>query len=59
MNAIHGRWSDATNAVTLMDAHHHLWDLRQRRHPWLSGWGSKEFLMGDYSPLQRDYLPQD
>jgi predicted TIM-barrel fold metal-dependent hydrolase len=59
MNTIHGRWNDAADAVILIDAHHYLWDLRQNRHPWLCGDEQKEFFMGDYSPLRRDYLPQD
>ena len=33
MHTIHGRWNDAPDAVTLIDAHHHLWDLSQRKHP--------------------------
>jgi predicted TIM-barrel fold metal-dependent hydrolase len=59
MNTIHSRWNEAVDAVTLIDAHHHLWDLRQNRHPWLCGDEPKEFFMGDYSPLRRNYLPQD
>ena len=37
MNTIHGHWNDSPDAVTLIDAHHHLWDLRQNKHPWLCG----------------------
>ena len=59
MNTIHGAWNDAPGAVTLIDAHHHLWDLRMGRHPWLCGAEEKEFFMGDYTPLRRDYLPDD
>ncbi len=59
MNTIHGNWNDAPDAVTLIDAHHHLWDLRMGRHPWLCGGEEKEFFMGDYAPLKRNYLPED
>ena len=59
MDTIHGRWSDAADAVTLIDAHHHLWDLRIGKHPWLCGAEEKEFFMGDYAPLKRNYLPDD
>lgn len=59
MQTIHGDRNDAPDAVTLIDAHHHLWDLRMGRHPWLCGADEKAFFMGDYSPLKRDYLPED
>jgi predicted TIM-barrel fold metal-dependent hydrolase len=59
MNTIHGRWDDSPDAVTLIDAHHHLWDLRQKKHPWLCGAEEKAFFMGDYGPLKRNYLPAD
>ena len=58
-DTIHGRWNEAPAAVTLIDAHHHLWDLRMDRHPWLCGHEEKPFFMGDYAPLKRDYLPDD
>src|SRR5713101_5686366 len=58
-DTIHGRWNLAPDAVTLIDAHHHLWDLQQNRHPWLCGDEQKEFFMGNYSPLKRNYLPRD
>lgn len=59
MQTIHNHWNDAPNAVTLIDAHHHLWDLRMGKHPWLCGAEEKPFFMGDYTPLKRDYLPDD
>ena len=59
MNTIHGHWNDSPDAVTLIDAHHHLWDLRQDKHPWLCGAEEKPFFMGDYEPLKRNYLPED
>src|SRR5438270_238372 len=59
MKTIHGRWNDSPDAVTLIDAHHHLWDLSQRKHPNLSGEPRDDFFMGDDSGLRRNYLPED
>ena len=56
---IQGSCNEAPGAVTLVDAHHHLWDLGMGKHPWLCGAEEKEFFMGDYAPLKRNYLPQD
>lgn len=56
---IHGRWNDAPDAVTLIDAHHHLWDLRQGKHPNLLGAPRHDFFMGDDTKLRRDYLAED
>ena len=56
---IHGRWSEGPDAVTLIDAHHHLWDLSRRKHPNLIGEPRDDFFMGDDSGLRRDYLPQN
>lgn len=39
----------------IIDAHHHLWDLRLGRHPWLAWSGRGEGL----APLQRNYLIDD
>lgn len=55
--SIHGRWNGASDAVTLIDAHHHIWDLRANRYPWLADEPERHFFMGDYAPLKRDYLP--
>lgn len=43
--------------ITLIDAHHHLWDLDQQHYPWLQGPPDPEFFLGDYSALRRNYLP--
>ena len=56
---IHEGWNDAPGAVTLIDAHHHLWDLSQRKHPNLAGEPRGDFFMGDDTALRRDYLPYD
>jgi len=58
MKTIHGHWNDDPTAVTLIDAHHHLWDLRNH-YPWLRGPVEPHFFLGDYSPLKRDYMPDD
>ncbi len=58
-NTIHGTWNEAPDAVTLIDAHHHLWDLSQRKHPNLIGEPRGDFFMGDDSALRRNYLPDD
>ena len=50
--------SDAA-AVTLVDAHHHLWDLGRNHYPWLSDRPEPHFFLGDYDRLKRDYLPGD
>jgi predicted TIM-barrel fold metal-dependent hydrolase len=56
---IHGQWSGAPDAVTLIDAHHHLWDLSMRKHPHRVGGARQDFFMGDDSAINRDYLPDD
>ncbi len=59
MHTIHGSWNDSPDAVTLIDAHHHLWDLAQQKHPNLIGAPRHDFFMGDDSAIRRDYLPED
>jgi predicted TIM-barrel fold metal-dependent hydrolase len=44
--------------LEIVDAHHHLWDLSTGRYDWLTG-EPKDFLLGDYTALRRDYLPRD
>jgi predicted TIM-barrel fold metal-dependent hydrolase len=56
---IHGRWIDTPGAVTLVDAHHHIWDLAGNRYPWLSDTPEPHFFLGNYDALKRDYLPDD
>jgi predicted TIM-barrel fold metal-dependent hydrolase len=43
----------------IIDAHHHLWDLRLNRHPWLAVSAGERGGLGDLAPLKRNYLPQD
>ena len=59
MKTIHGGWRETGVAVTLVDAHHHLWDLKRHRYPWLADEPETHFFMGDYDALKRDYLPAD
>ena len=56
---IHGDWIDDPDAVTLVDAHHHLWDLDRNHYPWLSDQPEPHFFLGDYGALKRNYLPDD
>lgn len=58
-STIHGRWNDAPEAVTLIDAHHHIWDLTANRYPWLVDEPEHHFFMGNYDALKRDYMPDD
>ncbi|RYB06728.1 amidohydrolase family protein [Lichenibacterium ramalinae] len=46
-------------AGPIVDAHHHLWDLRLGCHPWLAPQAGARGGLGDLAPLQRDYLPVD
>lgn len=42
----------------IVDAHHHLWDLRACHYPWLMARGVKRFF-GDPTPIQKNYLISD
>ena len=44
--------------LSIIDAHHHLWDLQACHYPWLMAKGVKRFF-GDPTPIQKDYLVQD
>jgi predicted TIM-barrel fold metal-dependent hydrolase len=55
---LHGGWNEGPDAVTLVDAHHHLWDLGRNHYPWLSD-HPEPFFLGDYDAIKRDYLPAD
>jgi predicted TIM-barrel fold metal-dependent hydrolase len=56
---IHGRWSEDADAVTLVDAHHHFWDLDNHYYPWLDDRPEHHFFLGDYEALKRNYMPDD
>jgi len=59
LRTIHGDWNDDPDAVTLIDAHHHLWDLDSNHYPWLSDRPEPHFFLGNYDPLKRNYLADD
>ena len=44
--------------LRIVDAHHHLWDLRVNRYPWLTD-ARREMLIGDPAPIARNYLLSD
>jgi predicted TIM-barrel fold metal-dependent hydrolase len=43
----------------IVDAHHHLWDLGAGHYPFLQERYEKDFFLGDYRKICRDYLPRD
>jgi predicted TIM-barrel fold metal-dependent hydrolase len=49
----------AEDALPIVDAHHHLWDLDNGRYPWLQDAYHEDFFLGDYHSLCRDFLPED
>ena len=44
--------------LEIVDAHHHLWEL-SNDYPWLSAHPEPDFLLGDYTAIKRNYLPED
>ena len=58
MKTISGQWNTEPGAVTLIDAHHHLWDLKANRYPFLTE-SEPNFFLGSYDAIKRDYLPAD
>jgi predicted TIM-barrel fold metal-dependent hydrolase len=59
VQTIHGSWRDGEEAVTLVDAHHHIWDLKRNYYPWLADRPEHHFFLGNYDALKRDYMPDD
>jgi len=45
--------------TAIVDAHHHLWDLREPRYGWLQEAYDDTFFLGDYRAICRDFLPPD
>jgi len=46
--------SDMYDDLSIVDAHHHLWDLEGHlRYPWLTS--GEHSYMGDYAALRRTY----
>jgi predicted TIM-barrel fold metal-dependent hydrolase len=50
---------DIAAALPIVDAHHHIWDLGLKAHPWLAAEPVSGFRYGDYSAIRRSYLPAD
>lgn len=51
---------DAQPSIPIVDAHHHLWDLRLGHYPWLQDrYDPSSFFLGDYAQLCRNFLPAD
>jgi predicted TIM-barrel fold metal-dependent hydrolase len=48
----------AEDALPVVDAHHHLWDLSAGRYPWLQDDYHEAFFLGDYRVLCQDFLPE-
>lgn len=52
--------STPADAIEIVDAHHHLWDLRQGHYPWLQEeYNPQRFFLGAYRPLCQNFLPCD
>jgi predicted TIM-barrel fold metal-dependent hydrolase len=51
--------SDSLYDGPIIDAHHHLWDLRLDRHPWLRPADGGIQALGDLGPLRQNYLVDD
>ena len=49
----------STLDVSIVDAHHHLWDLRAGRYPTKQDQYDEKFFLGDYRKICRDYLVAD
>lgn len=43
----------------IVDAHHHFWEPRLGRQPWLRDGVAIPFRYGNYEAIKRDYLPPD
>jgi predicted TIM-barrel fold metal-dependent hydrolase len=44
----------------IVDAHHHVWDLRKGHYPWLQDeYLGERFFLGQYDKIRRDYTPAD
>jgi predicted TIM-barrel fold metal-dependent hydrolase len=43
----------------IIDAHHHLWDTEHHSYPWLRGPSGRPSIVGDVSPIAKNYLIDD
>ena len=55
----HSRADALVDTLPVVDAHHHVWDLSLKAHPWLTGQPRASFRYGDYSAIRRTYLAAD
>jgi len=46
------------DSLPIIDPHHHLYDLKTGRYPWLQG-PMLDRVFGDYSAIRKDYLIED
>ena len=49
----------STFGIPIVDAHHHLWDLKAGRYPTKQDKYDPDFFLGDYRKICKDYLPTD
>jgi len=49
----------ASNALPIIDAHHHYWDPARNHHPWLCDEPMITFRYGDYSSIRGRFMPED
>lgn len=52
------RLEEGSDTVKIVDAHHHLWDLKANHYPWLHDPKTPR-LYGDHAPICRDYVLTD
>lgn len=45
--------------IPIVDAHHHLWDLKAGSYPTKQDQYDENFFLGDYRKICRDYMPAD
>lgn len=51
--------SKSAQALPIVDAHHHIWDLALKAHPWLVTPPFRPARYGCSAPIRRNYLPAD
>ena len=59
MAQVHDTDPAGLEPVTLVDAHHHFWDLDRHHYPWLRDHPEPHFFLGNYDAIKRNYLPKD
>lgn len=51
--------AEMTNAIPIVDAHCHVWDLSLGKHPWLAKDAMYPHRYGDYSAVKKNFFPAD